>query len=178
MRDIRHVVTHRCNELLRYNNENKWKPCAIHFDKWFSFEDKPREWILKTEPQAPGTEVKILTVDDALKEVEKEKENTKVLLKVGLDGGELTAKGRKRRAANKSKNKKKKQRAKNGKLHETKSLVSNQKKAQQKWNGRTDQIKNISAISFLKNKDNYTKLKEKKPKIIIIKFKIISCKNL
>ena len=67
----------------------------------------PREWILKTEPQAPGTEVKILTVDDALKEVEKEKENTKVLLKVGLDGGELTAKGRKRRAANKSKNKKK-----------------------------------------------------------------------
>jgi hypothetical protein len=121
----------------------------------------PREWILKTEPQAPGTEVKILTVDDALKEVEKEKENTKVLLKVGLDGGELTAKGRKRRAANKSKNKKKKQRAKNGKLHETKSLVSNQKKAQQKWNGRTDQIKNISAISFLKNKDNYTKLKEK-----------------
>ena len=48
MRDIRHVVTHRCNELLRYNNENKWKPCAIHFDKWFSFEDKPRKWILKT----------------------------------------------------------------------------------------------------------------------------------
>ena len=48
MRDIRHVVTHRCNELLKYNNENKWKPCAIHFDKWFSFEDKPREWILKT----------------------------------------------------------------------------------------------------------------------------------
>ena len=48
MRDIRHVVTHRCNELLRYNNEHKWKPCAIHFDKWFSFEDKPREWILKT----------------------------------------------------------------------------------------------------------------------------------
>ena len=48
MKDIRHVVTHRCNELLRYNNENKWKPCAIHFDKWFSFEDKPREWILKS----------------------------------------------------------------------------------------------------------------------------------
>ena len=121
----------------------------------------PREWILKTEPQAPATETKqILTVDDALKEVEKEKENSKILLKVGLDGGELTAKGRKRRA-NKSKNKKKKQRAKNGKLHETKSLVSEKKKAQQKWNGRTDQIKNISAISFLKNKDNFTKLKEK-----------------
>ena len=48
MRDIRHVVTHRCNELLRYNNENKWKPCAIHFDKWFPYDDKPREWILKT----------------------------------------------------------------------------------------------------------------------------------
>ena len=38
MRDIRHVITHRCNELLQYNNDN-YKPCAIQFDKWFSFFD-------------------------------------------------------------------------------------------------------------------------------------------
>lgn len=49
MRDIRHVVTHRCNELLEYNKQpnTSFKPCAIHFDKWI-LEDKPRHWILKT----------------------------------------------------------------------------------------------------------------------------------
>ena len=47
MRDTRHVVTHRCNELLQYDNNN-YKPCAIQFDKWFPYDDKPREWILKT----------------------------------------------------------------------------------------------------------------------------------
>lgn len=46
MRDIRHVVTHRCKELLEYSNNN-YKPCAIHFDKWFPYDDNPREWILK-----------------------------------------------------------------------------------------------------------------------------------
>ena len=49
MRDIRHVVTHRCKELLEYNqNENtSFKPCAIHFDKWL-LENEPRHWILKS----------------------------------------------------------------------------------------------------------------------------------
>ena len=47
MRDIRHVVTHRCKELLQYDNNN-YKPCAIQFDKWFPYDDKPRTWILKT----------------------------------------------------------------------------------------------------------------------------------
>ena len=47
MRDIRHVVTHRCNELLKYNNNN-YKPCAIQFDKCFQYDNKPREWILRT----------------------------------------------------------------------------------------------------------------------------------
>lgn len=46
MRDIRHVVTHRCKELLQYDNNN-YKPCAIQFDKWFPYDDNPREWILK-----------------------------------------------------------------------------------------------------------------------------------
>ena len=44
MRDIRHVINHRCNELLKYDNDN-FKPCAIHFDKWLHNED--RTWILK-----------------------------------------------------------------------------------------------------------------------------------
>ena len=43
---IRHVVTHRCNDLLQYDNDN-YKPCAIQFDKWFPYDDNPREWILK-----------------------------------------------------------------------------------------------------------------------------------
>ena len=113
----------------------------------------PREWILKTEKPAQAAPAQaILTVDDALKEVEKEKEKSKELLKTGLDGGEMTAKGRKR----KKKNKKQRERAKNGKLSETKSLVSNKKKAQ-KWNGKNEQVKNIQPLSFIKNKDNYQK---------------------
>ena len=118
----------------------------------------PREWIMKaaTPAQTVPTQA-ILTVDDALKEVEKEKEKSQELLKTGLDGGELTAKGRKRR---KAKNKKKKERAKNGKLHETRSLLSNKKKAQ-KWNGNNEQIKNVKPLDFIKNKDNYNKLKDK-----------------
>jgi len=118
----------------------------------------PREWIMKaaTPAQTVPTQA-ILTVDDALKEVEKEKEKSQELLKTGLDGGELTAKGRKRR---KAKNKKKKERAKNGKLHETRSLLSNKKKAQ-KWNGNNEEIKNVKPLDFIKNKDNYNKLKDK-----------------
>ena len=44
MREIRHVINHRCNELLKYDKDN-FKPCAIHFDKWLYNED--RTWILK-----------------------------------------------------------------------------------------------------------------------------------
>ena len=112
----------------------------------------PREWIMKASEKITQAAKAILTVDDALKEVEKEKENSKELLKKGLDGGEMTAKGRK-------KNKNKKNRAKNGKLHVTKALFTNKKKAQ-KWNGKKEEVKNIKPMDFLKNKENYLKLKD------------------
>ena len=112
----------------------------------------PREWIMKASEKITQAAKAILTVDDALKEVEKEKENSKELLKKGLDGGEMTAKGRK-------KNKNKKNRAKNGKLHVTKALLTNKKKAQ-KWNGKKEEVKNIKPMDFLKNKENYLKLKD------------------
>lgn len=64
MRDIRHVVTHRCNELLQYNNDN-YKPCAIQFDKWFpllDYDDDHRTWILKTvETNEEDWDIKYLT---------------------------------------------------------------------------------------------------------------------
>jgi len=47
MRDIRHIITHRCKELLEYDNNN-YRPCAIQFDKWFPYDKEPRKWILKT----------------------------------------------------------------------------------------------------------------------------------
>ena len=46
MRNIRHVVTHRCKELLEYDNET-YKPCAIQFDQWLPYNDSPRDWVLK-----------------------------------------------------------------------------------------------------------------------------------
>ena len=112
-----------------------------------------REWIVKTStPQTKPTQG-ILTLDDALKEVEKEKENSKQILEQGLNGaGEMTAKGRR--------NKNKKGR-KNGKLSTTKTLVKKTKKnVQKKWNGKAEQIKKIKPIDFLKNKENYHKLKD------------------
>ena len=129
----------------------------------------PREWILKTENKPQNAETKaILTVDDALKEVEKEKEKSKEFLEkkeaaeaaeLASDStGELTAKGRKRKK--KAKNKKKKERAKNGKLHKTKTLLTN-KKDTKNWNGKTEETKKLNVMSFLKNKDNYKKLKDK-----------------
>ena len=111
-----------------------------------------REWILK-DPAAKEQKAEgLLTVDDALKQVEKEKENSKNVL-VAIET-EMKAKGRKK----KKKNKKKKERTLNGKLSETKSLVTKKKK---KWNEKKDDIKNLKPISFLKNKENYKKLKEK-----------------
>ena len=111
-----------------------------------------REWILKTEGKAEQVPTnKILTLDDALKEIEKEKENSKELLKNGI--AQTEGKGRRRK-------KKNKKRAKNGKLHKVKNLVNNQKDIQ-RWNGNIEQVKNISIISFMKNKENYKKLKEK-----------------
>ena len=123
----------------------------------------PREWILKAEGEkVEQTETKaILTLDDALKEMEKEKEKTKELLESGLQDGEMCAKGGKRkRKKNKKKNKKKKERAKNGKLHEVKALV-NKKNNTENWNGKADQVKNTTALTFLKNKNNYQKLIDK-----------------
>ena len=69
----------------------------------------------------------------------------------------MVAAGRKRR---KKKNKKKKEIAENGKLHEVKSLVNKKKKAQNKYDAKAKDIKNIKPIDFLKNKENYQKLKE------------------
>ena len=114
-----------------------------------------REWILKTSTApATGNAQAILTVDDALKEVEKEKEKSKT---AKAEIVEMVAAGRKR---GKKKNKKKKERAVNGKLHETKSLVNKKKKAQKKYNAKEKDLKNIKPIDFLKNKENYKKLKE------------------
>ena len=115
----------------------------------------PREWIMKSTPKPANQTVKaILTVDDALKEVEKEKEKSKELIK---PGGEIMASRNKKK---KNKSKKIKARAKNGKLHETKSLFANKKKAT-KWNGKNDDIKKMKPMSFIRNKDNYQKLKER-----------------
>ena len=117
-----------------------------------------REWILQTTNTPSKPEEKaILTVDDALKEIEKEKEKSNELKAKINEENEMVAKGRKRA---KKKNKKKKERAKNGKLHEIKSLVNKKKKTQKKYNGKAEEIKNIKPIDFLKNKENYKKLKE------------------
>ena len=114
-----------------------------------------REWILKTSTApATGNAQAILTVDDALKEVEKEKEKSK---ETKAQIVEMVAAGRKRR---KKKNKKKKEIAENGKLHEVKSLVNKKKKAQNKYDAKAKDIKNIKPIDFLKSKENYQKLKE------------------
>ena len=117
-----------------------------------------REWILQTTNTPSKPEEKaILTVDDALKEIEKEKEKSNELKAKINEENEMVAKGRERA---KKKNKKKKERAKNGKLHEIKSLVNKKKKTQKKYNGKKEDIKNIKPIDFLKNKENYKKLKE------------------
>ena len=114
-----------------------------------------REWILKTNTApATGNAQAILTVDDALKEVEKEKERSK---ETKAQIVEMVAAGRKRL---KKKNKKKKEIAENGKLHEVKSLVNKKKKAQNKYDAKAKDIKNIKPIDFLKSKENYQKLKE------------------
>ena len=115
----------------------------------------PREWILKTMKENKEVSKEILTVDDALKEMEKEKENSKNILKTEIT--ELMAKGKRR--GKKSQNKKKNQRGKNGKLHETKQLVSGKKTKIQKWDGKKETAKNIKPINFIKNKENYAKLK-------------------
>ena len=111
----------------------------------------PREWILQSQEKVEEiSENKILTVDDALKEVESEKEKSKKLLESVIEQTE--EKGGRR--------KKKKKRAKNGKLHKVKNLVNNNKNIK-RWNGNMEQVNNINTMSFLKSKENYKKLKEK-----------------
>ena len=132
----------------------------------------PRDWILKTADKVGKVDTKaILTVDDALKEVEKEKEITKELLKPGGEIAETIAKGRKRKGKT---NKKQKQRATNGKLHVVKTLMTN-KKNTQKWNGKKEEVKNIKPISFLKNKENYQKLKNQVCKGIHEELQCVNC---
>ena len=117
----------------------------------------PRDWILKLPEKEKKEETKaILTVEDALKEVEKEKEKSKELLNTEI--GELMAKGLKRGKSKKN-NKKKKQRGKNGKLHETKNLVSNKKRQINKWDGASEITKNFKPMDFIRSKENYKKLK-------------------
>ena len=115
-----------------------------------------RDWILKSTEPTKKEEVKsILTVEDALKEVEKEKEKSKeILIEVNK---ELMAKGFKR--GKKSKHRKKNEKKK-GKLHETKALFSfKKKKNYNKWDGKNEIGKNLKPMDFLKNRDNYAKLK-------------------
>ena len=64
----------------------------------------PREWILKTTQENEKEIKEILTVDDALKEMEKEKEKSKEILNTEIN--ELMAAGKRR--GKKGKNKKKK----------------------------------------------------------------------
>lgn len=45
MKNTKHVVTHRCDELMRYN-KSFYKPCSIQFDRWSLNEN--RTWVLKT----------------------------------------------------------------------------------------------------------------------------------
>ena len=68
------------------------------------------------------------------------------------------AKGLKRGKSKKN-NKKKKQRGKNGKLHETKNLVSNKKRQINKWDGASEITKNFKPMDFIRSKENYKKLK-------------------
>ena len=118
----------------------------------------PREWILKTTQEDNNKETnEILTVDDALKEMEKEKEKSKEVI-TEIKQNELMAQGR--RGGKKSKNKKRNKRGKNGKLHVTKKLISGKNANIQKWDGKKETAKNIKPIDFLKNKENYSKLKE------------------
>ena len=122
-----------------------------------------REWILKDEASVPSTEKKeILTIDDALKEVEKEQKISKELLESGgLEGGKLETKGRKRGKKKKDKKKEKLRKARALKLHETKSLLTENEKAKKKEKEEAAQIKNLTPISILRNKENYKKLEEK-----------------
>ena len=115
----------------------------------------PREWILKTTQESKKEKKEILTVDDALKEMEKEKEKSKDILNTEIK--ELMAKGLRR--GKKGQNKKTNQRAKNGKLHEIKQLNKGKKSKIQKWDGKKETAKNIKPIDFLKSKENYAKLK-------------------
>ena len=114
----------------------------------------PRKWILKTTKEEE-TSKNITTVDEAMKEMEKEKEKSKVILKTEIN--ELMAKGKRR--GKKSQNKKANQRSKNGKLHETKQLTKTKKKKVQKWDGKKETAKTMKPIDFLKSKENFSKLK-------------------
>ena len=106
-----------------------------------------REWIIKTSTTPANANAQaILTVDDALKEVEKEKEKSK---ETKAQIVEMVAAGRKR---GKKKNKKKKERAINGKLHETKSLVNKQKKSIKQYNGKVEEIKKLKPMDFEKQR--------------------------
>ena len=102
-----------------------------------------REWIVKTSITQAQPAQGILTLDDALKEVEKEKENSKKILEKELNGpGEMTAKGRRRKKVKKDRKKNK--------------LITTKKPAKK---SKVDKI-NKKPIDFLKNKENYQKLKE------------------
>ena len=120
----------------------------------------PREWILKTTQEKKDINIKpILTVDDALKEIEKEKEKSQEIFNKEIKP-ELMAKGRRKGKQNKKRN----QRGKNGKLHEIKNLNSGKKSNVQKWDGKKETAKNIKPIDFLKSKENFAKLKSRMAK--------------
>ena len=110
-----------------------------------------RKWILEESNEQEKKILGLSTVDDALKEYEKEIENSKNELKEiekSNAESEHTGYGGKR--------KKKKKRAKNGKLSESISLVD-----KTEWNGKNENVDNFKPIHFLKNKEEYKKLKAK-----------------
>ena len=120
-----------------------------------------REWIIKSSTVQIQPSTALLTLDDALKEVEKEKKNSKKLLKNELFEGdeEMIAKGKQRKN---NINKKTKERPKNGKLSSTKLLLDFKNKiSQHNWNGNIQKVKTFMPASFVRNKKNYQLLKDK-----------------
>ena len=114
-----------------------------------------RKWILEESKKKKKKILGLSTVDDALKEYEKEIENSKNELKeIEKRNSEPTGKGGKKNKDKKKK--KKKKRAKNGKLSESISLVN-----KTEWNGKNENVDNFKPIHFLKNKEEYKKLKAK-----------------
>ncbi len=117
---------------------------------------KSREWIIKTNTVQVQPSKGLLTLEDALKEIEKEKINSQKTLE-NIEG-EMYWKNLGK--------KKKKKRATNGKLSCTKALLTPKQKLTQcvnnNWIGTNKTLKPIvKQRNYLKNKESYQNLKRK-----------------